>query len=140
MKLYSLKVEKNMNNNDLKIMKELQLETMDEKTKDTDEWEQLPPLFLILTICLSSIGIFTNAYSMYYLKWNFNLSRLLYKLLMFCCIITLSECSLMVTMGSLLFMIKNDLVCMIFQIVYVAPKFLVINILLQISLLRCIAD
>ena len=110
---------------------------MDDKT---NEYETLPAPFLILTICLGAIGIFTNGYSLHYMKWNFNTSRLIYKLLMFSCIVTLVECFLEVTMASILLKTKDNLVCMIFQIAYVVPKFIVNSIILQISLLRCIVD
>ena len=110
---------------------------MDDKI---NEYKTLPAPFLILTICLDAIGIFTNAYSLHYMKWNFNRSRLIYKLLMFSCTVILLECFFGVTMASFLFITKDNLVCIIFQIAYVAPKFIVNSFILQISLLRCIVD
>ena len=107
------------------------------KEKSTEEGsERLPFHFLFLTIFFGSIGTFTNFYSTIYLKWNFNMSKMSYKLLMWGSLVTLAECLLEVIIAILLSLTANELACMIFQIAYLAPKFIVNSFVLQISLLR----
>ena len=101
-----------------------------------DKSEGAPFNLLFLMICFGSIGILTNFYSTLYMRWNFIMSKMNYKLLICGCLVTFAECLIEVTVSIFLLKATNEFACMILQITYIAPKFITNALEVQMSLLR----
>ena len=94
-------------------------------------------LCFIIIICL--IGLIPNFYAANYMRNNFDLSKIIYKTLLWCCLINVfGFIVLLITALYLLIASKNELICIIFQTSLNSPLFIVESFLLQISILRCV--
>ena len=99
----------------------------------------ISPTFLVFVILLCLFGLLANSYSANYMRTNFDLSKMIYKTLFWCCLINV--------LGSIVFLItslyifnasESKLVCTVFQVSLQYPHFIVQSFLLLISILRCI--
>ena len=94
-------------------------------------------LVFIIIICL--FGLLTNSYSANYMRENFDLSKTVYKILLWCCLINVIESIvLLLTSLYLLTASESKLLCTVFQVSLQYPIFIVQSFLLLISILRCI--
>ena len=92
--------------------------------------------FLIL-ICL--LGLFSNSYATNYMRNHFDLSKMIYKTLLRCCLINaIGFLASVITELYLLNGSKNEFICILFEISVGGPYFIVQSFLLQVSILRCI--
>ena len=86
---------------------------------------------------LGFIGILTNLYSVNYMKQNFDLSKIIYKVLLGSCLITIFGYTLLLITAIYLLVDTNELVCITFQLTWMAPNFIVQWFVFQMSILRC---
>ena len=98
-----------------------------------------PSLVFIIIICL--FGLLTNSYSANYMRNNFDISKIIYKTLLRCCVINVIG-SVVVLITSLFLINESEskLVCTVFQVSLQYPLFIIQCFLLLISLLRCITS
>jgi hypothetical protein len=98
----------------------------------------LTPTFLGFLILICLLGLFSNSYAANYMRNNFDLSKMIYKILLSCCLINaIGFLGLIITELYLLNGSKNELICNLFHISLSSP-FIVRCLMLQISILRCI--
>ena len=106
---------------------------------DEIPYASLPPTLLVFMIIVCFFGLLTNIYSANYMRKNFDLSKMIYKTLFWCCLINV--------LGSIVFLItslyvfnasESKLVCTIFQVSLQYQLFILQSHLLLISILRCI--
>ena len=101
----------------------------------------LSPALLVFIIINCLFGLLTNGYSANYMKKKFDLSKLIYKTLFWCCIINVIG-FLVLLITSLFIFNESDgkLICIVFQVSLQFPPFIIQSFLLQICILRCIAS
>ena len=94
-------------------------------------------LVFIIIVCL--FGLLSNSYSANYMRKNFDLSKMIYKTLLWCCLINvIGFIVLLITSLHLINASESKLVCTVFQVSLQYPLFIVQSLLLLISVLRCI--
>ena len=99
----------------------------------------LSPTFLVFIIIHSLFGLLTNSYSAIDIRKNFELSKMMYKTLFWCCLINvIGFIVLLITSLYLINGSESKLVCTVFQVSLQYPLFIVQSFLLLISVLRCI--
>ena len=100
----------------------------------------LSPALLGFIILICFFGLLPNSYAANYMRNNFDLSKMVYKTLLRCCLI--NAFGFIVLLITALFLLnstsKNELICIIFQTSLTSPIFIVQSCTLQISILRCI--
>jgi hypothetical protein len=102
-------------------------------------YASLSPTLLVFIIIVYFFGLLTNSYSANYMRKNFDLSKIIYKTLMRCCLINvIGFIVLLITALYLLIASTNELICIIFQTCIHSPLFIVQSYILQISILRCV--
>ena len=104
---------------------------------DEIPYASLPPTLLVFIIIVCFFGLLTNSYSANYMRKNFDLSKIIYKILFWCCLINvLGSIVLLITSLYLINASDSKLVCTVFQVSLQYPLFIVKNFLLLISILR----
>ena len=99
----------------------------------------LTPTSLGFVIFFCLLGLFSNIYAAYYMRNNFNLSKVIYKTLLRCCLINaIGFLVSVITELYILYGSKNEFICNLLEISLICPYFIVQSFLLQISILRCI--
>ena len=99
----------------------------------------LTPTFLGFLILICLLGLFSNSYATNYMRNHFDLSKIIYKTLLRCCLINaIGFLVLAITELYLLNGSKNEFLCNLFEISLGGPYFIVQSFLLQVSILRCI--
>ena len=94
-------------------------------------------LVFIIIVCL--FGLLSNSYSANYMRKNFDLSKMIYKTLIRCCLINIiGFIVLLITSLYLFNASESEVICVLFQVSLQYPLFIVQSFLLQISILRCI--
>ena len=100
----------------------------------------LSPDLLCLIILICFLGFLPNSYAANYMKNSFDLSKMVYKTLLWCCLINVF--GFIVLLITALFLLnttsKKEFICIIFQTSLTSPIFIVQSCTLQISILRCI--
>ena len=100
----------------------------------------LSPALLGFIILICFMGLLPNSYAANYMRNNFDLSKMVYKTLLRCCLI--NAFGFIVLLITALFLLnstsKNEFICIIFQTSLTSPIFIVQSCTLQISILRCI--
>ena len=99
----------------------------------------ISPTFLVFVILLCLFGLLTNSYSANYMRNNFDLSKLTYKTLLWCC--SFNAIGFIVLLTTLLYLVnatESKLVCTVFQVFLQYQLFIIQSHLLLISVLRCI--
>ena len=100
----------------------------------------LSPALLGFIILICFFGLLPNSYAANYMRNNFDLSKMVYKTLLRCCLI--NAFGFIVLLITALFLLnstsKNEFICIIFQTSLTSPIFIVQSCTLQISILRCI--
>ena len=100
----------------------------------------LSPAFLGFIILICFFGLLSNSFAANYMRNNFDLSKLVYKTLLRCCVI--NAFGFIVLLITALFLLnstcKNEFICIIFQTSLTSPIFIVQSYTLQISILRWI--
>ena len=108
---------------------------------DEIPFAHLSPTFLFFIIINCLFGLLTNSYSAYYMTKNFDLSKMIYKTLLWCCSINVVGLMiLLITSLSLFNASESELICILFQVSLQYPLFIVQSLLLQLSVLRCIVS
>ena len=107
------------------------------------------PTFLVFVILLCLFGLLANSYSANYMRNNFDLSKMTYKTLLWCCSINvIGFVVLLITSLYLINASESKLVCTVFQVSLQYQLFIVQSHLLLIfqdawnllnTLLRCIS-
>ena len=94
-------------------------------------------LGFITLICL--FGLLTNSYAANYMKNNFDLSKMTYKILLWSCLIHVIGC-VVILIAALYLWVEgtSEFICIVFQISLLCPIFIVESFMLQMSVLRCI--
>ena len=106
---------------------------------DEIPYASLLPTLLVFIIIVCFFGLLTNSYSANYMRKNFDLSKMIYKTLFWCCLINvLGSIVLLITSLYLFNASESKLVCTVFQVSLQYPHFIVQSFLLLISILRCI--
>ena len=106
---------------------------------DKIPYASLSPTLLVSVIIVCLSGLLTNSYSANYMRQNFDLSKMMYKTLIWCCLINVfGFIILLITSLYLINASESKLVCTVFQVSLVYPLFIVQSFLLLISVLRCI--
>ena len=99
----------------------------------------LSPTLLCFVIIICLFGLIPNSFVANYMRNNFDLSKIIYKTLMRCCLINvIGFIVLLITALYLLIASTNELICIIFQTCIHSPLFIVQSYILQISILRCV--
>jgi hypothetical protein len=107
---------------------------------DEIPYASLPPILLVFIIIVCFFGLLTNNYSANYMRKNFDLSKMMYKTLLWCCLINIiGFIILLITSLYLINASESKLVCTVFQVSLLYPHFIVQSFLLIISILRCIS-
>ena len=100
----------------------------------------LSPALLGFIILICFFGLLPNSYAANYMRNNFDLSKMVYKTLLRCCLINVL--GFIVLLITALFLLnstsKNEFICVMFQTSLTSPIFIVQSSTLQISILRCI--
>ena len=101
----------------------------------------LSPALLVFIIINCLFGLLTNGYSANYMKKKFDLSKLIYKTLFWCCIINVIG-FLVLLITSLFIFNESDgkLICIVFQVSLQFPLSIIQSYLLQMSFLRCLVS
>jgi hypothetical protein len=108
---------------------------------DKIPYASLSPTLLVSVIIICLSGLLTNSYSANYMRQNFDLSKMMYKTLLWCCLINvIGFIILLITTLYLINASESKLVCTVFQVSLVYPLFIVQSFLLLISVLRCISS
>ena len=106
---------------------------------DEIPFAHLLPTFLVFIIINCLFGILTNSYSANYMIKHFDLSKMIYKTLLWCCLINvIGFIVLLITSLYLFNASESKLICIVFQVSLQYPFFIVQSFLLQMSVLRCI--
>ena len=99
----------------------------------------ISPTFLVFVILLCLFGLLANSYSANYMRNNFDLSKMTYKTLLWCCSVNIiGFIVLLITSLYLVNASESKLVCTIFQVSLQYQLFILQSHLLLISILRCI--
>ena len=99
----------------------------------------LTPTFIGFLILINLLGLLSNSYAANYMRNNFDLSKMIYKTLLWCCLInTIGFLATVITALYLVNGSKNEFICTLFEISLSGPYFMVQTFMLQISILRCI--
>ena len=99
----------------------------------------LSPTLLVFIIIICLFGLLTNSYSANYMIKHFDLSKMIYKTLLWCCLINvIGFIVLLITSLYLFNASESKLICIVFQVSLQYPLFIVQSFLLQMSVLRCI--
>ena len=99
----------------------------------------LTPTFLGFLILICLLGLFSNSYAANYMRNNFDLSKIIYKILLSCCLINaIGFLALVITELYQLNGSENEFICILFQICLTSPHFIVQSFMLEISILRCV--
>ena len=107
---------------------------------DEIPYASLPPTLLVFMIIVCFFGLLTNIYSANYMRKNFDLSKMMYKTLLWCCLINIiGFIILLITSLYLINASESKLVCTVFQVSLLYPIFIVQSFLLIISILRSIS-
>ena len=107
---------------------------------DKIPFASLSPTLLVSVIIVCLSGLITNSYSANYMRQNFDLSKMMYKTLIWCCLINVfGFIILLITSLYLINASESKLVCTVFQVSLLYPHFIVQSFLLIISILRCIS-
>ena len=107
---------------------------------DEIPYASLPPTLLVFIIIVCFFGLLTNSYSANYMRKNFDLSKMMYKTLLWCCLININGfIILLITLLYLINASESKLVCTVFQVSLLYPIFIVQSFLLIISILRSIS-
>ena len=100
----------------------------------------LSPALLGFIILICFFGLLSNSYAANYMRNNFDLSKMVYKTLLRCCLINVF--GFIVLLITALFLLNsksnNEFICVIFQTSLTSPLFIVQSFTLQISIVRCI--
>ena len=105
---------------------------------DKIPFASLSPTLLVSVIIICLSGLLTNSYSANYMRQNFDLSKMMYKTLLWCCLINvIGFIILLITILYLINASESKLVCTVFQVSLVYPLFILQSFLLLISVLRC---
>ena len=105
---------------------------------DEIPFAHLSPTLLVFIIINCLLGLLTNSYSANYMRKNFDLSKMIYKTLLWCCSINVVGLMiLLITSLSLFNASESELICILFQVSLQYPLFIVQSLLLQLSVLRC---
>ena len=108
---------------------------------DEIPFAHLSPTLLVFIIINCLLGLLTNSYSANYMRKNFDLSKMIYKTLLWCCSINVVGLMiLLITSLSLFNASESELICILFQVSLQYPLFIVQSLLLQLSVLRCIVS
>ena len=100
-------------------------------------YASLSPTLLVFIIIVYFFGLLTNSYSANYMRKNFDLSKMIYKTLLWCCLINIiGFIILLITSLYLINASDSKLVCTVFQVSLQYPLFIVKSFLLLISILR----
>ena len=95
--------------------------------------------FLVFIIINCLFGLLTNSYSANYMIKHFDLSKMIYKTLLWCCLINvIGFIVLLITSLYLFNASESKLICIMFQVSLQYPLFIIQSFLLQMSVLRCI--
>jgi hypothetical protein len=106
---------------------------------DEIPFAHLSPTFLFFIIINCLFGLLTNSYSAYYMTKFFDLSKMIYKTLLWCCLINIiGFIVLLITSLNQINASESKLICIVFQVSLQYPLFIVQSFLLQMSVLRCI--
>ena len=106
---------------------------------DEIPYARLSPTLIVFIIINCLFGLLTNGYSANYMRKNFDLSKMIYKTLIWCCFINvIGFIVLLITSLYLINASDSKLVCIVFQVSLQYPLFIVQSFLLLISVLRCI--
>ena len=107
----------------------------------SDEFENhfISSNMLLIVIIFGLIGISVNLVTVFYMRRNFDMSKTIYKLLLHGSIIIIMEFVIKIIIAAYLLLDVNELGCMLFQIAFVAPRFILHCFLLGISILRCLS-
>jgi hypothetical protein len=106
---------------------------------DEIPYARLSPTLIVFIIINCLFGLLTNSYSANYMRKNFDLSKMIYKTLIWCCFINvIGFIVLLITSLYLINASDSKLVCTVFQVSLQYPVFIVQSFLLLISVLRCI--
>ena len=100
---------------------------------------QLTPTFLGFLILICLLGLFSNIYAANYMRNNFDLSKMIYKTLLSCCLI--NAVGFLVSVITALYLLNgssNEFICILFHISLVSPYFIVQSFMINISILRCL--
>ena len=105
---------------------------------DKIPYASLSPTLLVFIIIICFFGFLTNSYSANYMRKFFDLSKMIYKTLLCCCLINIfGSIVLLITSLDLFKGSDSKLVCTVFQVSLQYPHFIVQSFLLLISVLRC---
>ena len=103
--------------------------------------QSLSPTLLCFIILICLFGLIPNSFAANYMRNNFDLSKIIYKTLLWCCSINvIGLIALLITAFYLLIASKNEFICIIFQTSLSSPIFISKSFLLQISILRCVVS
>ena len=106
---------------------------------DEIPYARLSPTLIVFIIINCLFGLLTNSYSAYYMRKNFDLSKMIYKTLLWCCLINVvGSIVLLITSLYLFNASESKLICIVFQVSLQYPLFIVKSFLLQMSILGCI--
>ena len=106
---------------------------------DEIPYARLSPFLIVFIIINCLFGLLTNSCSANYMRKNFDLSKMTYKTLFWCCLINIiGFIVLLVTSLYLIIGSESKFVCTVFQVSLQYPLFIVQSFLLLISVLRCI--
>ena len=106
---------------------------------DEIPYTRLSPALLVFIIISCLLGLPLNSYAANYMRKNFDLSKMTYKTLFWCCLINvIGFIVLLITSLYLISGSESKLVCTVFQLSLQYPLFIVQCFLLLISVLRCI--
>ena len=101
----------------------------------------LSPTLLVFIIINCLFGLLTNSYSANYMRKNFDLSKMMYKRLLWCCLINvIGFIVLLITSLFLFNASESKLICIVFQVSLQYPISIIQGFLLQMSILRCIVS
>ena len=106
---------------------------------DKTENPSLSPALLAFIVLMCFVGTLTNSYAANYMRHNFDLSKMMYKILLWSCLIYVIGCIVMLITALYLWAEgASELICIVSQISLQCPTFIAQSFLLQISILRCI--
>ena len=99
----------------------------------------LTPVFLCFFILFCLFGLCLNSYAANYMRNNFDLSKMIYKTLLSCCLINaVGFLASVITALYLLNGSSNESICILFHISLVSPYFIVQSFMINISIFRCL--
>ena len=108
---------------------------------DKIPYSTLSPTLLVFIIIVCFFGLLTNSYSANYMRKNFDLSKMIYKTLLWCCLINIFGFIVLLITSLFLFNAsESKLICIVFQVSLQYPISIKDGFLLQISVLRCVVS